>query len=249
MKILLIEDEFILASELSDTLETEGYEVSYVADNGREALDFYQNNDVDLVLCDINIFGDWDGIQTVEQLIAFKPIPIIYLTALCDIHTLERAKKTFPAAYIPKPYHITNLRMAIEMAINNFAIKVQPLTILKEEKSENTSKEIILQVNDDIFIKQNYQFVKFPMSEVLFLEAESIYTNIITQNKKYVIRQTITHVLERLPIKQLVRVHRSFAVNISRIESFNEHEITLENYQIPLGRTYKDEFMKYFMFR
>lgn len=249
MKILLIEDEFILASELSDTLKTEGYEVVYVADNGREALDFYQNNEVDLVLCDINIYGDWDGIQTVEQLISVKPIPIIYLTALFDTETLERAKKTFPAAYIPKPYHITNLRMAIEMAINNFAIEVQSLIFLKDEKAENTSKELILQVNDDIFIKQNYQFVKFPMSDVLFLEAESIYTNIVTQNKKYVIRQTITHVLDRLPIKQLVRVHRSFAVNISKIESFNEHKITIGNYQVPLSRTFKDEFMKYFMFR
>lgn len=249
MKILLIEDEFILSTDLSETLETEGYEVVFVADNGQDALDFYQNNEVDLVLCDINIHGDWDGIHTVEQLIAVKPVPIIYLTALSDTDTLERAKKTFPAAYIPKPYHITNLRMAIEMAINNFAIKLQHLTILRDEKSENASKEMILQVNDDIFIKQNYQFVKFPMSDVLFLEAENIYTNIVTLNKKYVIRQTITHVLERLPIKQLVRVHRSFAVNISKIESFNEHEITLGNYQIPLSRTFKDEFMKYFMFR
>jgi two-component system, response regulator PdtaR len=68
--------------------------------------------------------------------------------------------------------------MAIEMAINNFVIKVQPLTILREEKPENTSKEIILQVNDDIFIKQNYQFVKFPMNDVLFLEAENLSFNI-----------------------------------------------------------------------
>jgi two-component system, response regulator PdtaR len=103
MRILLIEDEFILASELSDTLETEGYDVSFVADNGREALDFYQNNEVDLVLCDINIFGDWDGIQTVEQLIAVKHIPIIYLTALCDIHTLERAKRPSPQPIFPSP--------------------------------------------------------------------------------------------------------------------------------------------------
>ena len=118
---------------------------------------------------------------------------------------------------------------------------------MKDDKAENATKEMILQVNDDIFIKQNYQFVKFPMSDVLFLEAESIYTNIVTQNKKYVIRQTITHVLERLPIKQLVRVHRSFAVNINKIESFNEHKITIGNYQVPLSRTFRDEFMKYFM--
>jgi two-component system, response regulator PdtaR len=249
MKILIIEDEFILASELAETLELEGYEVVLTADNGQEALDFYQENDVDLVLCDININGDWDGIETVTKLTAVKQVPIIYLTAFTDKETLERAKQTFPAAYIPKPYHITNLRMAIELAINNFAVKIQPLKILREEKTENHSKEMFLQVNDDIFIKQNYQFVKFSLNEILYLEADNIYTNINTSNKKYVIRQSIGNVHERLPVKNLIRVHRSFVVNISKIDSFNEYEVMVQGHTIPISRTYKDEFMKHFMFR
>ncbi|WP_020607011.1 LytR/AlgR family response regulator transcription factor [Spirosoma spitsbergense] len=246
MKILLIEDEFILAEDLSNTLESDGYEVDYVVDNGPDALAHFRENDIDLVLCDIHIKGIWDGIETIEQLIAVKQVPIIYLTALTDKTTLERAKKTFPAAYISKPYHLTNLRMAIEMAINNFAVKIQPTQLVRED---STQRETILQVNDDIFIKQNYQFVKFSMGDILYLEADKIYTTIVTTQKKYAIRQSISNVLERLPLKQLVRVHRSYAVNINRIESFNEHEITGSGFQIPLGRTFKDEFMKQFMFR
>ena len=250
MKILLIEDEFILASELAETLELEGYDVVFTADNGQEALDFYQENEVDLILCDININGDWDGIETVTRLIAVKQVPIIYLTAFTDKDTLERAKQTFPAAYIPKPYHITNLRMAIELAINNFAVKVQNnIKILKDLTIENHSKEMFLQINDDIFIKQNYQFVKFSLKEILYLEADNIYTNIITIHKKYVIRQSIGNVHERLPIKNLLRVHRSFVVNINKLDSFNEYEVVVQGHVIPISRTYKDEFMKYFMFR
>ena len=249
MKILIIEDEFILASELAETLESEGYEVVLMADNGREALDFYQENDVDLVLCDININGDWDGIETVKRLISVKQVPIIYLTAFTDKDTLERAKQTFPAAYIPKPYHITNLRMAIELAINNFAVKIQPLKILRDEKPENVQKEMFLQVNDDIFIKQNYQFVKFSLNEILYLEADNIYTNINTSQKKYVIRQSIGNIHERLPMKNLIRVHRSFVVNINKIDSFNEYEVMVQGHVIPISRTYKEEFMKHFMFR
>ena len=249
MKILIIEDEFILASELAETLESEGYEVVLTADNGQEALDFYQENDVDLVLCDININGEWDGIETVTRLIAVKQVPIIYLTAFTDKDTLERAKLTFPAAYIPKPYHITSLRMAIELAINNFAVKIQPLKILRDEKPEIAQREMFLQVNDDIFIKQNYQFVKFSLNEILFLEADNIYTNINTTNKKYVIRQSIGNVHDRLPMKNLIRVHRSFAVNINKIDSFNEYEVIVQGHTIPISRTYKDEFMKHFMFR
>lgn len=253
MKILVVEDEFILATELSDTLESEGYEVVAVADNGREALGIFQAEAIDLVLCDINIKGDWDGIETVEKLIAQRPVPIIYLTALTDGETLERAKKTFPAAYIPKPYHITNLRMAIEMAINNFAMKVQPpqgLQVVKDDKkSENTSKELILQVNDAIFIKQNYQFVKFPLNDILFLEADDIHTTIVTSQKKYVLRLSLTAVFERLPLESLIRVHRSYVVNIHKIESFNEHEITIKTHLIPISRSFKEEFMRHFLFR
>lgn len=250
MKILIIEDEFLIADELTEILENEGYEVAFVADNGLEALDFFKENVVDLVLCDINIKGSWDGIKTITKIIEIKQVPVIYLTALTDKDTLERAKATFPAAYIPKPFNLVNLRMAIELAINNFAMKIQPLRILKHEKgTENTSKEMILQVNDDIFIKQNYQFVKFPLNEILFIEADNTHTHIITLQRKYTLRQTMGGVFERLPLKNLVRVHRSFAVNINKIDSFNDYEINIGTHQIPLSRTYKEEFMKHFMFR
>jgi two-component system, response regulator PdtaR len=252
MKILIIEDEFILASDLSEILQSDGYEVVCMTDNGKDAFEFYQNNEVDLVLCDITIYGDWDGIETIEHLMKFKQLPVIYLTSLTDDDTIERAKKTFPAAYIPKPFHITNLRMAIELAINNFAFRVhKPTPALKIEREEkDMSKEVILQINDDIFIKQNYQFIKFPLSEILYFEAEAIYTNIITKQKKYAVRLTIGNVLERLSIKNLARIHRSFVVNLINMESFNDNEvIVLGGHILPLSRTYKEEFMNNFLFR
>ena len=68
MKIVLIEDEFILAEELSQTLSSEGYEVVLVTDNGPEALDYCNTNAVDLILSDIHINGPWDGIETVSKI-------------------------------------------------------------------------------------------------------------------------------------------------------------------------------------
>jgi two-component system, response regulator PdtaR len=250
MKILIIEDEYILASDLSEILKAEGYEIVCIAANGKKALDFYENNEVDLVLCDISIHGDIDGIETIERMMNIKILPVIYITSLTDDETIERAKKTFPAAYIPKPFHITNLRMAIEMAINNFAFRVnKPILKIEREEKENAQKELILQVNDDVFIKQNYQFVKFPLSEILYLEADLIYTNIVTVNKKYAIRVTISNVLERLSLKNLVKIHRSFVVNINKIDSFSESEVVINGHILPISRTYKEDFMKQFMFR
>ncbi len=252
VKILLVEDEFILATELSNTLTNEGYQVVAAVDNGHDAVDFFTDNEVDLVLCDINIYGEWDGIETAKRLQEVKPVPLIYLTALADSDTLERAKNTFPAAYIHKPYNLTNLRVAIELAINNFAIKLNPnLKVVKEKKTKEkiSGKENILQVNNNIFIKQNYQFVKFPLNDILYMQADNIYTNIYTSAKKYVLRESMKNVLERLEMDSLVRVHRSYSVNMDKIDSFNEHDITIGEKEIPLGRSYKDDFMKYFMFR
>ena len=76
IKILIVEDEPILAMELTDCLEEEGYDIVGTANNGRKALDLFMRQSVDLLLCDIKIKGDWDGIQTVHHLTAERPVPV-----------------------------------------------------------------------------------------------------------------------------------------------------------------------------
>ncbi|GAB2765649.1 hypothetical protein GCM10027275_03840 [Rhabdobacter roseus] len=260
ISILLVEDEAILAMELSDTLTAEGYLIAGVANNGPAALDIFQKENIDLLICDINIKGNWDGIETVQRVMAIRAIPIIYLTALADHDTLERAKQTYPAAYIPKPYNLTNLRMAIEMAINNFALRSSAASPAAKPKNpdltegtsgtrETPNRETILQVNDHIFIKSNYRFIKIALGDILFLEAENNYTIIQTSTQKFALRQSLGNILDRLSLNNLVRTHRSFAVNLDRVESFNDYEIKVGDFEISLGRNYKDEFFHHFNFR
>ncbi len=101
--ILIVEDEAVLSMDLCDTLEAEGYTVVGTASNGRRALELFQHNPVDLLLCDVHIKGEWDGIETATRLLALRLVPVIYLTALTDKQTLERALHTSPAAYLTKP--------------------------------------------------------------------------------------------------------------------------------------------------
>ena len=124
ISILIVEDEGILAMDLSDQLEDDGYQVVGVASNGRKAIDLFRQHPVDMVLCDINIKGDIDGIQTITALTQIRAVPVIYLTAQTDRDTILRAKQTYPAAYITKPFETTALRLAIEMALNNFSLRV-----------------------------------------------------------------------------------------------------------------------------
>lgn len=256
INLLIVEDEAILALDLRARLEREGYHVVGTASTGRKALELYEQHPVDLVLCDISLRGDWNGIETARQLATRRPVAIIYLTAHTDRETVEEAKSTFPGAYLTKPVTTDALRIAIEMALNNFAFRTG--TLLPQPADDKVralpadreaSREAILQVGDTIFIKQNYQFVRIQLPDLLYLEADSSYTTLVTAGRKYALRLSLNVMLERIPHDRLVRIHRSYAVNLDRVESFNEYEITVAGQALPLGRSYKDGFLNQFRFR
>lgn len=255
INILIIEDEAVLSMDLSDLLEEEGYFVAGTANNGRKALSLHQQNRIDLALCDIHIKGDWDGIETAERLLAERAIPIIFLTALTDKVTLERAMRVYPAAYLIKPVTLPGLRAAIELALRNFT---QSLAFSPDQRTnfsvtpatgEETRSEPILRIDDAVFIKHKYQFVKIGLDEIEYLEADSAYTFLVTAQHRYALRLTISQVLARLDFSRLVRIHRSYAVNLSQVATFNEREVCLPTMTLPLGRLYKPDFMRHFTIR
>lgn len=245
MHILIVEDEPILAMDLSDSLETEGYCVVGVANNGRKALELFQTQPVDLLICDIRIKGDWDGIETVRQLTAERPVPVIYLTAFNDRDTLDRAKQTYPAAFLTKPCQLPSLRTAVELAIHNATLRTAPALTERDV----SGREALLQINNYFYIKQNYQFVRFDMNDLLYLEADNTHTKLVTATRKYILRLTLSNMLERISQPWLVRIHRSYAININSVESFNDVEVSIGQQLLPLSRSCKDDFMRRFSYR
>lgn len=241
INILIVEDEAVLAMSLGDKLETEGYRVVGIANNGLKAIDLFHHNTIDLLLCDIHIKGDLDGIETVQQIMAIRRVPIIYLTAFSDDDTVNRAQKTFPAAYLVKPYNTATLRIAIEVAIRNYISGNQ--SKIKVNTASPSDKSLILRLNDVIFLKQSYQFLKLAIADILLLEAEDNYTTFVTITKKYALRLSLSVVLEKLYYPQLIRVHRSYAVNLNHVDTFNEQEICVGLHIIPLSKNYREDFL------
>lgn len=257
VNILIVEDEAIVALALEDTLESEGYQVVGIADNGKEALDLLKKNEVDLMLLDIQIRGAWDGVETAKRLMALKNVPFIYLTAFSDEETVERAKETSPAAYLVKPFQPRNLLIAVDLALHNFADRhlhpsgTQPLHPGRQDAipaSMAGQKDSIVYFNDTVFIKQNYKYIKVYLRNIYLLEAEGNYTSITTKEAKYVLRNTLNAVLERLNFPYLIRVHRSYAINIQHVDTFNETSVFLIGREIPLSRSYKEGFLRHFDF-
>ena len=257
VNILIVEDESIVALDLASGLEHDGYNIAGIADNADEALQLFNDNDVDIILMDVNIIGEKDGIETAAEILKQKAVPIIYLTAFTDAATIERIKQTHPAAFLSKPYSLTNVRIAIDLAVNNFAVsreqqptgKIIPLDKDGSRSTASPEKEMILRMHDHIFVKHNYAFVKLKLSELLYIEADNNYTSIVTADKKFLLRLSLNQLLEKINYKSLVRIHRSYAVNINTIQSFNEQEVEINQQHLPIGRNYKEEFLKQFDFR
>jgi PAS domain S-box-containing protein len=116
-RILIVEDSFIVSFHLKATLESEGYVVIGQCNSGENALEFVELTRPDLVLMDIMLSGKLDGIETASELRAKHNLPVIYITALTDKDTINRAKVTEPFGYLTKPFEDLQIFTVIEMAL------------------------------------------------------------------------------------------------------------------------------------
>ena len=112
-KILIVEDEFIIAMLIEKQITRLGYEVVAKVTSGDKALDAVKSNNVDLILMDIKIIGDMDGIETMHTVRKFSSVPVIYITGNSDPVTKQKAFETGPAGYIIKPIEMDTLRVAL----------------------------------------------------------------------------------------------------------------------------------------
>ncbi|WP_296701990.1 ATP-binding protein [Algoriphagus sp.] len=117
LKILIVEDDSVSALLLKKALEKNNHDIIGIADSGEKALDILEENMVDIVMMDINLAGELDGIKTTEIVNEKYDIPVVYLSASSDAETLNKVVGTNPSAYVIKPFNIRELNMVIELAI------------------------------------------------------------------------------------------------------------------------------------
>jgi DNA-binding NarL/FixJ family response regulator len=118
---LIVEDEAIIAMDIQRRLKKIGYPNSIIKSHSTDAINYLSLHTPNLILCDINIHGERDGIDVAAYVQEYKSIPLIFITALADKGTLDRAKKTLPYGYIIKPFTDKDLISAIEMALYKYS--------------------------------------------------------------------------------------------------------------------------------
>ncbi len=120
-KVLIVEDEAIIAADLEMIMESMSFQVVGISDNSDEALDMISTRKPDLILLDINIYGERDGIELAEIIRETTKKPFIFITSYADKKTLDRAKHTLPYGYILKPFNERELKATIEIALFRFS--------------------------------------------------------------------------------------------------------------------------------
>ena len=126
-RVLIVEDDEIIANLITLMLEKKGYAIAGTTDSGEDAIRKAVELEPDLVLMDINLKGQMDGITAAWYLFQIFHFPIIFLTALCDDNLLEKAKNAQPYGYILKPFTDRELTSNVELALYNHTIKLKYL--------------------------------------------------------------------------------------------------------------------------
>ncbi|WP_276498530.1 LytR/AlgR family response regulator transcription factor [Pontibacter litorisediminis] len=245
VKLLIAEDDVVIAQNLAFSLEELGYEVCAMVSSGEELLLEVHKCNPDLAILDITLEGKLDGIDTAAILSKSSQIPFIFMTALSDKETIDRAKQTNPHAYLVKPFDIRTLQSSIEVAIYNASARQGQAASINTALTEPATAEgDNYLLHDALFVKVRNRLEKVALEDIVWAEAQDIYCNIKTPQHIYLVSQSLKHLEQRLPSKDFMRVHRSYIVRLTAIEAIEDNNILIGGKQIPIGNTHKEALLK-----
>ena len=223
-KFFIVEDVALNRMMLEMELKKNGFIVSGTAINAEEALKKIIRVLPDLVLLNINLIGERNGLWLGKELNKLeKQIPFIYITAYQDNYTSEEILETNPVGFIPKPIGTIQLIIAIHVAL----------------KIPNEKAKIIIKLYD------GKKILNIPLDEITHLQSEGNYVSVFTENHHFLIRNKLNKVMDCFPEGKLIRIHLRTAINSEKSYQLHKNEIVLEDKRLSISNTYRDNVLKY----
>jgi DNA-binding LytR/AlgR family response regulator len=217
-KIVIAEDEQIVAFEIENRVKNMGYKVAGVFDNGQEVLDFFEKNTADLVIMDIKLKGDMTGIETAEKLLETNDIPIIYLTAYSDDITIDKAKKTMAYNYLVKPINERQLQINLEMALAKHDLEMKR-TSKKEALLMGKSYSI-----KKIPFKRGDETILVDPKAIIYIEIENGIITFYKKDEIFTQRGTLKEWEEKLVDYDFYRSNKNYLINLNEVEKIVQNE-------------------------
>lgn len=231
VRVLIVEDELLVAEDMKQQLNNYGYTPVGVAANYTEAMKLLKETKPDIAIVDITLAGQKTGVDLAEHIRHLFNIPFIFATSHADKLTVEKAKSVRPNGYLLKPFEASDLYTSIEMALAAF----QPSNTEQAEKPDSP---------DAIFVKSDDHFIRLFESDIIWAKSEQNYLIINTTQEKHLIRSSFPAFTGQLKSGKFLRVHKSYLVNIYKVTSVNSSSLSVEGDEIPVGRSYREILLK-----
>jgi two-component system, LytTR family, response regulator LytT len=233
IKILIVEDEAIIAERLYADLYDFGYDVAEPCLSPGEAMEKLAQEDFDLVLLDINLKAEMTGIQLGDWINEKYKIPFIFITANTDAKTVSQAAKVKPGGFLSKPIQLKSLIGTIQIAIYNH---------------QNNKIQTVIDASAKFhFVKSGNSYHRIDWADVLYIESDKKYAIVCESENKapYVLRISLETLSQQLAPFHFVRIHKSYLVNVGKIKTFTSVEVAIGNRKLAIGEVYRNTFMKY----
>lgn len=229
IKIGIVEDEGITSEVIRLSLQKLKYKIATPAFTYNQAVQMFETEKPDLVILDIKLEEEKDGIDLAVLLKEKYKTPFIFLTANSDNTTLERAKKVRPLAFLVKPFSQVDLHATIEIAFNNY----------RSTLIENNEK------NNFVLMKVGRSFEKVNTNEILFLENDNHYFNIHFSNSESItVRASSTEMMDMLPQNNFIQISRTYIVNTDKIIKMDSSSVFIGQNKLEYKATLKEEILK-----
>jgi two-component system LytT family response regulator len=200
--------------------------------NPLAAADFLRKEQVDLMFLDINM----PELSGLDFLKALRDAPLVIFTTAYPQYALE-SYELDAIDYLVKPIRIERFLKAVNKAENHFKLLQQDAQHSHVEKIED----------DFVFIKADRKFFKIYFKDILYIEGLKDYVVIYTIDNKFITSMNVKTIAQQLPASTFARVSKSYIVNVRHINSFDNELIYINGNEIPLGESFKDEFIKQYI--
>ncbi len=237
VKILIVEDELIIAEDIRAMLEDSGYHVCGVTGDPEEAKRLILATEPDIVLLDITLGIKQLGLELAQYILDQHHTPFIFCTSHGDKSTIQSAAALKPYGYLIKPFEQADLYSAIELALVNYS---NNRTASADQRVDGEQQNVL--IKNALFIKEGNLYVKVQIADILWLASDGNYTVVhLREGKKPLVRIPLKELHQQLPQNLFFRVHRSYVINLDEIEAVNNQHIVINTHEIPLGKNHRDE--------
>jgi len=224
IKVLIVDDDVFISEQLNAILKDLGYEVQEIAFDAQSAINSLNVTPPDIAILDIKMHGENQGFIIAKYIKEHLDIPFIFLTSFADESTVQEASKLAPDGYLLKPFNERDIFSTLNIILNRHIKNIKYI---------------------DLKVGHNVHKVK--IEDLLWVKSSDKYIEIETSQRSYIKRDGIESFIESNKLLELIRVHRSYAVKIEKVDSVNGSVLLINNHEIPISKTYEKAFKKAYL--